>query len=274
MPHINDEMDHPYIDDEQLVERYRTGRLGPEESARFEEHFLGCSLCQEQLEAAEDFRRSLADLASDAVAIEAPRPGGLSRRLALLPPRPLLALAAALLVAVSAAALLLLGQLGRARSDLESARRAAADSRRDAYETREALERVQRMREKPDARVAALPAAAVGAAVFTLNLTRGAGDGTPENSIVLPGSPEWLVLLVDRPGPKAIRTFRARISTADGRPVGDVLTPSRASGDQLAVALPSSLLAPGDFALTIEGLATGGRAEPLATYSFRAARKP
>jgi hypothetical protein len=42
-------MDHGQIAEQELVERYYRRELPPDLEARFEEHFLGCGACQEQL---------------------------------------------------------------------------------------------------------------------------------------------------------------------------------------------------------------------------------
>ena len=52
-------MDHDYIAEGGLVERYHQGSLPPDEEARFEEHFVGCPECTEQLELARGFQRGL-----------------------------------------------------------------------------------------------------------------------------------------------------------------------------------------------------------------------
>ena len=268
-------MDHSYIDDNQVSERYVTGRLSPEDRTLFEDHFLGCPRCQENLETAEGLRRSLADLAADAVVSRQGKRPGLPGWLSAFTSSPrLLALAASLFVAVSVSGVLLLGELGRTRRDLQSVTRASAESRKNEEDLRRTVESERRAREDLAERLRTVQSMPLGAAVFTLNLTRGGDVGPPENRIVLTESPGWLVLVTDRPGPGTFRRFRFRLSTTDRRPVGDALAPSSLSGDQLAVAFPSSLLAPGDYRLIVEGLSPDGRAETLATYAIRAIQKP
>src|SRR3954454_21679209 len=58
-------MDHTYIENNSLVERYHQGLLPPEEEARFEEHFVGCPECTEQLELARGFQRGLKAMAAE-----------------------------------------------------------------------------------------------------------------------------------------------------------------------------------------------------------------
>src|SRR3954447_12283583 len=85
-------IDHPAIDADNTTERYVTGRLPPEEAARFEEHYLDCPSCCARVEAAERLQRGLRRLA-EAAAVLAP---GDPRSSSV----PRLALAAAALLAV------------------------------------------------------------------------------------------------------------------------------------------------------------------------------
>lgn len=52
-------MDHDFIEQHQIVDRYLMGRLPEEESARFEEHYLHCQACLDALEVAEKLRAGL-----------------------------------------------------------------------------------------------------------------------------------------------------------------------------------------------------------------------
>ena len=57
-------MDHKYIDELDLVDRYLMGSLPIEESERFEEHFVNCSRCADQMEANRDLIQGLRLVAS------------------------------------------------------------------------------------------------------------------------------------------------------------------------------------------------------------------
>jgi Putative zinc-finger len=52
-------MDHAEIEARGLVESYHRGLLPPEEEALFEEHFVTCERCMEQLELARGFQKGL-----------------------------------------------------------------------------------------------------------------------------------------------------------------------------------------------------------------------
>jgi hypothetical protein len=109
------------------------------------------------------------------------------------------------------------------------------------------------------------------APVFLLNLTRGASPAEPQNHVVLPDTPGWVTLVFDRPDGRDAAGYRVRVSTSDGRSIGDAAA-STTTGGLLSISIPSERLASGDYVLTVEGLG-GGRSEALATYRFRAAAK-
>src|SRR4051794_36613916 len=58
-------MDHTTIEENGLIELYFQGLLPPEEEARFEEHFVGCPQCTEQLELARGFQRGVKSMVAE-----------------------------------------------------------------------------------------------------------------------------------------------------------------------------------------------------------------
>ena len=58
-------MDHQYIEEHNITDRYLLGRLRAEERSRFEEHFVDCQECLERLETTEDFRGALKTVAAE-----------------------------------------------------------------------------------------------------------------------------------------------------------------------------------------------------------------
>lgn len=55
-------MNHKEAKENMLVDRYLAEQLGDRERRRFEEHYLGCHACQEQLELTEKLRGGLRDM--------------------------------------------------------------------------------------------------------------------------------------------------------------------------------------------------------------------
>jgi hypothetical protein len=253
------EMDHESLQANQIPDRYLMGKLSAEERFAFEEHFLDCPVCLEHLESLEALRDGLRVLAPRGIPAAKPKRHAFVRL--IRDPRAAALLAAACLAVAVLSPALFFTELRQTKGELENARRIAAEAERERSALAQTLER-----ERGD-RATVAPLAA---SVFALNLTRGAGGEEPDNRITLRDSREWVIFLVDRPDPPGGRSYRARISTADRRPIGDVLSVNAASGDMLAVGLPPGLLVAGDYLLTLEGLGAGP-ARDLATYRFRAA---
>ena len=266
------EMDHRRIEENQTADRYWMRKLPDAERRTFEEHFVDCPVCLERLETVEILRGSLKELPSGFSA--APVSSAIrisSNRFELPRARPLLTfLAAACLVTATAASLFFYGEARRARREVDSGRQDVGRARQRQAELEQALQKEREPRPNPsDATIDALGASPLAASVFTLNLTRGASS-EPGNRVLLPESHAWIVLLFDQPDQANVRKYRVRISTAQGHPVGDPVTAGAASGGMLAVSLPSSLLASGDYRLGVEDAASG---HLLATYRFRAVPK-
>lgn len=58
-------MDHVYIEEQALIERYHRDDLDADEASRFEAHFIDCQQCLEQLELASGFLAGLRTVAAE-----------------------------------------------------------------------------------------------------------------------------------------------------------------------------------------------------------------
>jgi hypothetical protein len=235
-------MDHSYIDEHNVADCYILGTLPAEERARFEEHFVDCPQCQDRLEDAERWRRAL-----KAAAAEGPRViAWPSKAVALL-------LAACLVLAV--APLVLWRELNRVRADLDLAR-STSSNWQQRYE-----ESLQARSEPP------LPSTVP---VFPLILTRDATaePSAPSVHIVLPQAAPWAVFSLELAHAPSLLSYRATLSTVRDRQVWTAsdLKPSQPSS--LALVIPSQLLKPGDYVLTLEGLTSRGSFIPVGRYPF------
>ena len=121
-------MDHTYIEEHNLIERYGLGRLSPDEEMRFEEHFLGCVQCQEELEMERGFRRGLKRAVAEEAGERAVVQAGLLAWLAQALRRPQAGLAIALLLAVT---LLPAAWFGRQNAELRQQSEAASNEIRN-----------------------------------------------------------------------------------------------------------------------------------------------
>jgi anti-sigma factor RsiW len=276
-------MDHADIDEHHVIDRYVRGTLPAEEAARFEEHYLSCQDCLDRLDLAESMKRGFQRAAGqDAARVTAAHQLALVAWLTRLGrSRQATVLAMMLLVAV----LLPWGlsvrriadrdrELAQTRSALEQ-ERAAATSRGTAEteRLRAELEASRRDRERERASAAEQLTQArqpqVNLPILFLNAERGGPSiDEPTIRLRLPSSPGWIVLAPEIDPPHQ-STYHVILRDAGGREVwrgGDLRLDER---DSLSLSLPSSLLAPGDYTLVVEGLAPGRKPVAAGRFVFR-----
>src|SRR5258708_7867208 len=111
-------MEHSHIDENTLIDRYVRGTMPVEERAAFEEHFLDCPQCLEQLEIARSLRAALRISAEEMAMATSPEvPRNLSFGARLSRWRWATAAATACAVIALVPGIVLFRQLERARSE-------------------------------------------------------------------------------------------------------------------------------------------------------------
>lgn len=216
-------MEHSFIERTDVIDRYVRGTMPPADRAEFEEHFLDCQKCLEQLELARSLREGIKVCAaqpSGVLATQArPRsPGWFS----WLP-----AAAMAVLLVSAIPSVLLYRSLESTRTDLDR-------------ETREAGQ----LRNAP-----LLPPA-----VYTLSPTRGVETA---RTIKIPDSPRWILLALEL-DTSQYHDYRAVLQDGSGRTAWSSGSLRADAPDAIGVALPSRILHPGDYVLVLEGQAANG----------------
>jgi hypothetical protein len=240
-------MDHSYIEEHNLVERYVRGTLPATERTAFEEHFLDCPECLDKMEIARSLRKGIRIAAADMVL--APEAAGSTlggwlrsffgwRRVA--------AVAAACLVIASLTGVVLYRQLVHTRNELDRAQLAF-------------------VRERENARAVLRDAQQDPLLVYVLNQSRGAGE---PKMIELPRSPKWVVLSIEA-DVSQFSSYGAILQNQNGQVIwrGDVIQPS--SPDMIAVPVLSTLLTPGAWTLRLEGRDAAGRHVPMFRFSLQ-----
>jgi hypothetical protein len=297
-------MEHSYIENHHIADRYLSGKLSIKERMRFEEHFVDCAECLDRMQTIDDFCAGLRTVAAE----EATRlrahlsvgQAGLLVRIALLVRRrqwPLVAVAI-LLIALPMA--LLNSEWRGARRELAQAKQKSSEWRRKYEESERAAgdlakemqtqeresslqpERLAaqfgRMRKSPDSAPRRSHKAAGRQSetpVFALSVVRGGGadPSQPVNRITLPPQSKSIILLLELEPDPDLHSYRVAISTTDGRSIWtkDGLRPN--SKNALALSFNSSLFKPGDHLLILEGINAQEGRTPVATYTFRALAK-
>jgi len=230
-------MTHEEIEARNLVERYVLGKISPDDSERFEAHFVDCPVCLEGMEAVERFRAALKPLAGE----PAPSSWPVSW-----------SVAAGLVLALGSALFLAVWQASTQR-ELQEARRASLDWRQ-RYEREHAATAVPPLL----------------APTFSLSITRGS-DANEVNRVTIPNGSQWLVLSLEGEVDAGITSLRAVVADSSGKSVWRQNDVPVRPHETLSVILPSVVLRPGDYVLTLEGLSPDGRYLPAGRYRFRAA---
>jgi hypothetical protein len=284
-------MEHSYIEEHHIDSRYMFGDLSVEDRMSFEEHFIDCGHCQERLKAVEGLRAGLRTIAAE----EASRSRAYIRAGLLVRVMRLrrTALFAGIILLAALPLVLLIREWSNARSDLARSEQTSAEWRRK-YEEREqtardlvnqaqkssaqreklaallALEREERARLADQLNKAARTDAVVP--IFALTVTRGDAQdpSQPVEQISIPRSSKLIILSLELEPDADIQSYRATVSTSDGRRVWSKSKLKPSSKDLLALSLNSSLFKPDNYRLTLEGLTAGGRYVPVAQSTFHA----
>jgi hypothetical protein len=274
-------MDHASIESHGLVELYQQGALPPDEEARFEEHFVDCAECQEQLEIARGFRKGLKSLAAE----DAARAVVVVGLFAWLARRGRLAqwgmALAALLVAAGLPALwLLAGSQGERRelsAQLEAQRQAGRELERKLGESESRRNEERRGLEaklaavKPPEPPRGLAGPLVNTPVFLLAALR-SNDGKPA-VIDLAKAGDALALAVDVGTDLRFATYRVSITRASGGNVFEKAGLKPNALEALMITFPWSFFAAGDYRLRVEGVKADGSAVEVGGYPFRVVGK-
>jgi len=274
-------MDHDYINEHGVVSLYVTGKLPPEERMSFEEHFVDCQQCLEQIQLTDDLRSSLKQVAKEDVARAGVPQLGFARNLARAPwaglsiwrqPR---SLAYATLIVVLGLTAAFFTDARYRRSELVEARRVADDWQRRYDNERQARETLQTQIEQSSAKTAdqnQLAANLQPAPLFFLNVTRGSDQegSPPANHVAVPAASPWVALSLEFEKDPAFRSYRAQLKDAQGRLLWSYENiPSPPSG-AIAITLPTHLLTKGNYSVALDGLTSSGRYLPAAHFSFQA----
>ena len=289
-------MEHSYIEKHDVVGRYLSGRLLDEELIRFEEHFLNCQQCVDQLETTDDIRCALRTATMEETwrSNVHTYTGFLAWIVRLGRSRRVTFLALVLLVIVPIAWLAWIWQ--STRHDLIQTRQTSSawqhryeanaqavssltkelhihngeiSAERDRLAAQLESEREARARLIDQLNRATRGETVVP--VFSLSMVRDISPdlSKPVDEITLSTSSKSMILLLELEPDPDLQSYRAVVMAADGRNVWsrDALKPKSEYG--LALNFNSTLFKPDTYILTLEGITTERRHKLIAKYTFR-----
>jgi hypothetical protein len=264
-------MDHTYIEEHQIADRYVQGTLPEDEAERFENHYLSCPECLDSLDLAESVQRGFRRAATqDAERLAATRQLALLAWLGRLSRRSQVGvlLSALLVLTVLPAGLGVHGIAERDR-ELTHTRAVLADERRHTAgngtlranldATQHALDVERAAQAQAVRQIAQMQQPQGNVPILFLDKERGAGP-TPEaptQRLLLPATgPVVLAPQVDRPFQ---RSYRARLVDGNGREVCHWQDLHPDDHDALGLSLAASRLQRGDYSLVVEGVTPAER---------------
>jgi anti-sigma factor RsiW len=267
-------MNHDYIEEHQIADRYVRGTLPPDEAERFEDHYLSCPQCLERLALAESMQRGFKRAASQDVAQQAA-----TRQLALVAwlarlgrSRQLGVLTMALLVFAVAAlpgglALQRSATLGRElaetrRALVQERERTAANTstaagieklRSELEASRRNLAREQQERSRAAEQLAQARLPQTNVPILLLDAVRSSGPAEePTHRLHRPPGNGWAVLALQI-DPSQAASYQAVLRDARGREIWRGTGPYPNEVETLNLSFPASLLAPGDYTILVDG---------------------
>jgi hypothetical protein len=251
-------VDHTYITEHDLVSRYVLGKLAPEESARFEEHFIDCPECLDRIEMTSELRSGLRSLPRREIVGARPQSAG-ARWLGVLRDWRLLVFSAAatlLLVVTSVQWVSTRAQLAR-----------------EQRETREWRARYEHERKSRQAAEQLVATSMAPAAVYRLTMVRSGPDAASAPvSMTFPAAATGVVLLLELGPAPEFRGFRAVLQRAGGETLWLTDNLRQDAAGEVAVTLRPGVLEPGAYVINLEGWTTDSRYAHAARYAFRVER--
>ena len=250
-------MDHTYIEENQVADRYVQGTLPADEADRFENHYLSCPECLDRLDLAESVQRGFRRVAAqDAAQLSATRQLALLAWLARLSRRGQagVLLSALLVLTLLPAGLGLSGIAGR---DRELAR------------TRATLAGERAAREQAVQQLAQTQTTQANVPIVQLDRERGAGSSgeAPTQSLRQPRS--GMIVLAAQVDEPFQPSYSARLQDAHDREIMRWTGLHPDGQDNLTMSLAAVLLPPADYVLIIEGPAPGAKPAEVGRFAFR-----
>jgi hypothetical protein len=276
-----------------LIDEYVRNELSQTQRQRFESRFLASAERRKRVA----FAKALAGVTSPAPVVETARQPVVASRavswrasleafIGGLIPVPRFAMGVAMVV-VLGGSLSLLGEMLRLRSQLHSMR-AESQSRQNALqqqvesERRRSEELVARLnqekqqREQTDESLRQLsetpetpaPKPVIAALTLLPGLARGAGD---KPRLALPENARLVRLNIGVEPEEPYKTYSVELRTVSGRSVwnGENLTArDRRGARAIGLTLPATVVKPGEYELTLKGVAEGGRTEDVGFFYF------
>jgi hypothetical protein len=285
-------MNHDYIKESDLIDRYALGKLAADEAEEFEDHFIDCPECVEQLNITRSFIQNLKGLAIQETLLSGNVPAQTTRRrhFQLMPLRSWAVIVCCCVLLWGVFAFFAIRRLTQMEAELRQTKEdasairqqyqrgleTAAESEKQHQQDRQQLaQRLDELEQKlktegatNQSSVRGSRAPEVNFPIFALaSLARGQGPDPVE--IALPASSSRFALSIPVEDRKDFSAYRVKILDHRG---GTVLNRGGFKPDAyhtLSLSLDSNFLIPGTYDLRVEGLTPPNKWDTVGSYPFR-----
>jgi hypothetical protein len=285
-------MNHEYINEFNVIDQYALGHLTANEAEEFEDHYIDCPTCVEQLSATKNLVQDLKGLAvQETLMLER---GMVSARSgwslqALIPNRLLAAVAFGCIVVAGVLTFVAFRRFTQLEAELRQTQQAAltirqeyqsslaakAETERQQQEAKQQLaQRVDELERKfqEDGRnQSSLPGSVTADVNFPIFALAAVvrGQAPPPTGISLPASSPRFALSIPVEDPRDFSVYRIAIVDQKGRTVWQRSGFRLDQYRSLSLSLSSNVLAPGTYDLRVEALTPPNNWNIVGTYPFR-----
>ena len=289
-------MKHDYIKEFNLIDQYALGKLAADEAEEFEDHFIDCPECVEQLNIARSFIQDMKGLAIHETLLSGNRPAPMTRRwqFQLMPLRSWAVIACCCVLAAGVFAVFAIrrvtqmeAELRQTKEDASAIRQqyergleTAAESEKQHQQARQQLaQRLDELEQKLKTEGATNQSSVRGSnapeanfPIYALiSLVRGQVPAPVE--IALPASSSRFALSIPVEDRKDFSAYRVKILNHRGVTVLNQGGYKPDAYHTLSLSLNSNFLTPGTYDLRVEGLTPPNKWDTVGSYPFRITKR-
>lgn len=293
-------MNHDYIKEFNLIDQYVLGKLAADEAEEFEDHFIDCPECVEQLNITRSFIEDLKGLAIQETLLSGNRPASMTRRwhFQLVPLRSWAVIACCCILVAGVFAVFAVRRLTQMEAELRQTKEdasairqqyqreleTAAESEKQHQQARQQLaQRLDELEQKLKTEGATNQSSVRGSnrgsnapevnfPIYALvSLARGQAPSPVE--IALPASSSRFALSISVEDRKDFSAYRVKILDHRG---GTVFSQGGFKPDAyhtLSLSLNSNFLISGTYDLRVEGLTPPNKWDTVGSYPFRITKR-
>lgn len=289
-------MNHDFIKEFNLVDQYALGKLAADEAEEFEDHFIDCPECVEQLNIARSFIQDLKGLAVQETLFSGNKPAPTTRRwlFQVVPLRSWAVTACCCVLVAGVFAFFASRRLTQMEAELRQTKEdasairqqyqrgleTAAESEQQHQQARQQFaQRLDELEQKlktgeatNQTPVRESKAPEVNFPIYALvSLARGQAPAPVE--IALPASSSRFALSIPVEDRTDFSAYRVKILNQRGVPVLNQGGYKPDSYHTLSLSLSSDFLAPGTYDLRVEGLTPPNKWDTVGSYPFRITKR-